>query len=126
MKKDAAFFDVQAPTEMASKISKECSAIQRGTGEKIGNTLMAVTSFVAGFIFAFSLSWRMTLILLCAFPFIALLGMGMGVAMQDGFAEQMRAYAQSAGYAEQALGAIKVVHTYGQEMLEESNYEKYL
>ena len=52
--------------------------------------------------------------------------MGMGVAMQDGFAEQMRAYAQSAGYAEQALGAIKVVHTYGQEMLEESNYEKYL
>jgi hypothetical protein len=27
LKKDAAFFDIQNPTEMASKISKECSAI---------------------------------------------------------------------------------------------------
>jgi len=38
----------------------------------------------------------------------------------------MRAYSQSAGYAEQALSAIKVVHTYGQETLEMSNYNKYL
>ena len=38
----------------------------------------------------------------------------------------MRGYAQSAGYAEQAMYAIKVVHTYGQEQLEEKNYLKYL
>ena len=38
----------------------------------------------------------------------------------------MKAYAQSAGYAEQALNAIKVVHTYGNEELEEKNYFKYL
>jgi ATP-binding cassette subfamily B (MDR/TAP) protein 1 len=38
----------------------------------------------------------------------------------------MKAYAQSAGYAEQALSAIKVVHTYGQELLELKNYGKYL
>ena len=38
----------------------------------------------------------------------------------------MRGYAQSAGYAEQAVYAIKVVHNYDQEMLEERNYLKYL
>lgn len=38
----------------------------------------------------------------------------------------MKAYAQSAGYAEQALQAIKVVQTYGQELLEMKNYNKYL
>ena len=38
----------------------------------------------------------------------------------------MRAYAQSAGYAEQALSAIRVVHSYGQEELEYKNYAKYL
>jgi len=38
----------------------------------------------------------------------------------------MRAYSQSAGYAEQALSAIKVVHSYGQEELENNNYKKYL
>jgi ABC-type multidrug transport system fused ATPase/permease subunit len=38
----------------------------------------------------------------------------------------MKAYSQSAGYADQALQAIKIVHTYGQEKLEEKNYKKYL
>lgn len=38
----------------------------------------------------------------------------------------MKSYGQSAGYAEQALTAIKVVHTYGQELLELKNYTKYL
>ena len=103
LRKDAAFFDEQNPTEMASKISKECSAIQRGTGEKVGNVAMAAASFIAGFAFSFYWGWLFTVILLGAFPFLALMGMGMGIAMQDGFGEQMRAYSQSAGYAEQAL-----------------------
>jgi ABC-type multidrug transport system fused ATPase/permease subunit len=38
----------------------------------------------------------------------------------------MISYGQSAGYAEQALQAVKVVHTYGQEKLELKNYTKYL
>jgi ABC-type multidrug transport system fused ATPase/permease subunit len=38
----------------------------------------------------------------------------------------MKAYSQSAGYAEQALQAIKVVHTYGNELLEVRNYNNYL
>lgn len=38
----------------------------------------------------------------------------------------MKAYAQSAGYAEQALQAIKIVHTYGNELLENKIYSKHL
>lgn len=38
----------------------------------------------------------------------------------------MKAYNQSAGYAEQAISAIKVVHTYGMEKMELENYVKYL
>ena len=38
----------------------------------------------------------------------------------------MKAYSQSAGYADQALNAIKVVFAFGQEETEISNYEKYL
>jgi ATP-binding cassette subfamily B (MDR/TAP) protein 1 len=40
--------------------------------------------------------------------------------------EGMKHYAQSAGYAEQALLAIKVVQTYGREVKESINYNKYL
>lgn len=38
----------------------------------------------------------------------------------------MKAYGQSAGYAEQALNAIRVVVAYGQEKREVQNYQKYL
>lgn len=38
----------------------------------------------------------------------------------------MKAYSQSSGLAEQALSSVKVVHTYGQELLEEKIYCKYL
>jgi hypothetical protein len=38
----------------------------------------------------------------------------------------MKAYGQSAGYAEQALNAIKVVAAFGQEEKEIQNYQKYL
>ena len=38
----------------------------------------------------------------------------------------MKAYAQSAGYAEQALNAIRIVHTFCNEALEHRNYIKFL
>ena len=38
----------------------------------------------------------------------------------------MKAYGQSAGYAEQALNAVRVVTAYGQERKEIQNYNKYL
>jgi ATP-binding cassette subfamily B (MDR/TAP) protein 1 len=38
----------------------------------------------------------------------------------------MKAYGQSAGYADQALNAIRVVAAYSQEEKEVSNYTKYL
>lgn len=111
---------------MASKISKECSAIQRGVGEKVGSIVMNVGSFLFGFVFAFYWGITFTLILLGLLPFMGIAGGLLGVTLGSGLQEQMRAYAQSAGYAEQALNAIKVVHTYGQEKLEETSYCNFL
>lgn len=126
LEKDADFYDRNNPTEMASKISKEISAIQRGTGEKVGSIIQAVAGFILGFVFAFYWGWLLSLILVGALPFMLLVGIAMAASLTVGGSDLMKAYAQSAGYAEQALAAIKVVHTYGQELLEERNYGKYL
>ena len=50
----------------------------------------------------------------------------MSLSFKKSAMEQMKHYAQSAGYAEQALIAIKVVQTYGRELKESMNYNKYL
>jgi len=79
--KDGAFFDANPPTEFSAKMAKETSAIQRGTGEKVGTINMGIWSFVLSFIFAFYWGWFFTLLLLVSFPFIILIGMFMGMAM---------------------------------------------
>lgn len=98
---------------MASKIAKEMAALRRGTGQKVGMTVQAMGSFFFGFAFSFFWGWLMNCILLAFVPVMVLCGVAMAAAMQSGLSEGMKAYSQSAGYAEQALQAIKIVHTYG-------------
>ena len=62
-----------------------------------------------GFLAAFYFGWFFTLILLAATPILVLVSGGMFAALSKGHIEELRAYAQSGGYAEQALSAIKVV-----------------
>ena len=68
----------------------------------------------------------MSCILLVAFPVIFIMTGSLMKAMKSGFTENMKAYGQSAGYAEQALNAIKVVQAFGQEDSEVRNYERHL
>jgi ABC-type bacteriocin/lantibiotic exporter with double-glycine peptidase domain len=110
---DAAYYDEHNPNEFSSKIAKEVSAIQRGLGEKVGNTIMSVSMFFIGFALAFYYGWKFSLILCASIPFVMLSGVGMAMSLESGVNQMMRAYAQSAGYAEQALSAIRVVHSYG-------------
>jgi ATP-binding cassette subfamily B (MDR/TAP) protein 1 len=50
----------------------------------------------------------------------------MGVFMGSKVANQIKAYGQSAGYAEQALSSIKVVIAFGQELTEQATYTSFL
>jgi len=100
LEKDAAFFDTNSPAEMSARISKEISAIQRGLGEKVGNLVMSGWMFVFGFGLAFYWGWLLSLILMGSIPFVALTGVGMAMSLETGLTAGMRAYAQSAGYAE--------------------------
>ena len=110
---DSYYYEEQNPAEIASKITKEIAAIKRGTGPKVGSAIMAISSFVCGLAFSFYWGWLMNVILLGFVPVIVGLGVLMAAALQSGLTEGLKAYSQSAGYAEQALQAIKIVHTYG-------------
>jgi ABC-type bacteriocin/lantibiotic exporter with double-glycine peptidase domain len=90
---DAAFYDENNPNEMSAKIAKEISAIQRGLGEKVGNTIMSVAMFVFGFGLAFYFGWKFSLILLGVFPFLMVTGVGMAMSLESGVTQMMRAYA---------------------------------
>lgn len=124
--KDAAYYDEHNTNQMSAKISKECQAIQRGAGDKTGLIIFGIGSFFVGFAIAFTWGWFMTCLLIVILPLMGLGGSLFALVLSGTLKEQMKAYSQSAGYAEQAIAAIKVVQTYGQELLEMKNYNKYL
>jgi ABC-type multidrug transport system fused ATPase/permease subunit len=98
---------------MSSRISKEVSAIQEGIGRKYGVVLYSYCMCLAGFTTGLYKGWSLALAMLGIAP-IMLVGMGcFGSVMQKRTVESMKAYGQSAGYAEQALSAIRIVVSFG-------------
>lgn len=92
----------------------------------MGTIILAFAMTVAGLAFAFTRGWSFSLVLLVAFPFLGFTTSLMSKVLAKGSQETMKAYGQSAGYADQALNAIRVVAAYGQEEKEVRNYTKYL
>ena len=111
---------------MASKISKEMTVMKRGIGEKLASVFQSIVSFFLSVALGFYWGPILAGIIFATLPALAILAGLIGAVFNTGSVEAMKAYAQSAGYAEQALQSIKVVHTYCQEALELKNYSKNL
>lgn len=68
---------------------------------------------ISGFFVGFYKGWSLAFAMLAIAP-IMLIGMAVfGSVMQKKTIAGMRAYGQSAGYAEQALSAIRIVVSFG-------------
>jgi ATP-binding cassette subfamily B (MDR/TAP) protein 1 len=92
LEKDAAFYDVNVPTAMSSKISKETAAIQRGLSDKIATFIYGISTFFLGLGFSFFYGWFFTCILLVSIPVMAMVGVLIGSIMESGMVEAMKAY----------------------------------
>jgi ABC-type bacteriocin/lantibiotic exporter with double-glycine peptidase domain len=103
LEKDAAYYDIHNQNEVATKISKECSAVQNGLGSKVGEIIGKSIGAVLGIIIAFVYCSEFTLLLIGFFPVLVFTALFYGYLLKKGMAEGMKKYAQSAGYAEQAL-----------------------
>lgn len=100
LNQEIAWFDENNATEIPAKIVREVSMITKALGEKMANILMSLAMSLSGIVFAFTRGWWMALILLFAFPSIMIATILMGESIKKGTSENLKAYAQSAGYAE--------------------------
>ena len=109
LEKDAAFYDEFSPTQMPTKIVKETEQIRAGMGDKIAAVFQAAAMMLCAYTMSFVTGWQLACYLFLSFPVFATLGICFTAALAGGLKEYAKSYAQSAGYAEQALQAIKVV-----------------
>ncbi|CAK9150286.1 unnamed protein product [Ilex paraguariensis] len=117
LRQEVGFFDTQANDssityQVISTISSDSSTIQVTIGEKIPDCLACMSSFFFCLIFAFVLSWRLSL---AALPFTVLFlapGLGFGTLMMNVGMRMIKSYAVAGGIAEQAISSIRIVYSY--------------
>lgn len=100
LNQESAWYDQNNYLEMSSRIAKETDAIADGIGRKYGNVLYSYCMCLSGFATGLYKGWSLSLAMLGIGP-IMLIGMGcFGAVMSKRTLASMKAYGQSAGYAE--------------------------
>jgi ATP-binding cassette, subfamily B (MDR/TAP), member 1 len=126
LKQEQAWFDVNNSNELCAKMTKECMAINLATGEKVGTLLTSLGMCLCGLIIGIVNGWSLALAYLAVGPVLGFGAVNFGGKAVSKFMRGLAGYAQSSGYAEQALSSIKVVLAFGMESIEIKNYTKFL
>ncbi|XP_069637414.1 bile salt export pump isoform X2 [Haliaeetus albicilla] len=125
---DIGWFDDQknSPGALTTRLATDASQVQGATGSQIGMIVNSFTNIGVAMIIAFYFSWKLSLVILCFLPFLALSG-AVQAKMLTGFASQDKKALEATGQiSSEALSNIRTVAGIGKEKMFISNFEKHL
>ncbi|XP_007888070.1 bile salt export pump isoform X2 [Callorhinchus milii] len=98
-----------SPGTLTTRLATDASQVQGATGSQIGMIVNSLTNIGVSLIIAFYFSWKLTLVILCFLPFLALSG-GLQAKMLTGFANQDKQSLEIAGQiSSEALTNIRTI-----------------
>eukprot|EP00064_Thunnus_orientalis_P003859 superscaffoldBa00000333_g3870 len=104
-----------SPGALTTRLATDASQVQGATGSQIGMIVNSLTNIGVAIIMSFYFSWKLTLVILCFLPFIALSG-GFQAKMLTGFAKQDKEAMEAAGQISgEALNNIRTIAGLGKE-----------
>ena len=71
LSQEIGWFDTCGAGELSTRVAELCGKIQDGLGRKVGDSIQYIAQIIGSFAVAFYLSWRLTAVLIAAFPIIA-------------------------------------------------------
>ncbi|XP_067843433.1 bile salt export pump-like isoform X2 [Heptranchias perlo] len=98
-----------SPGTLTMRLATDASQVQGATGSQIGMIVNSLTNIGVSLIIAFYFSWKLTLVILCFLPFLALSG-ALQAKMLTGFANQDKQALEVAGrISSEALSNIRTI-----------------
>ncbi|KAM4560550.1 bile salt export pump isoform 2-T2 [Odontesthes bonariensis] len=111
---------------LTTRLATDASQVQGATGSQIGMIVNSLTNIGVAVIMSFYFSWKLTLLILCFLPFIALSG-GFQAKMLTGFAKQDKQAMEAAGQVSgEALNNIRTIAGLGKEKSFVEMFERHL
>ncbi|KAM8934651.1 bile salt export pump-like [Pelodytes ibericus] len=115
-----------SPGALTTRLATDASQVQGATGSQIGMIVNSITNIGVAMIIAFYFSWKLSLVITCFLPFLALSG-ALQAKMLTGFANQDKHAMESAGrISSEALGNIRTIAGIAKEKKFVDMYEEQL
>ncbi|XP_051532212.1 bile salt export pump-like [Myxocyprinus asiaticus] len=115
-----------SPGALTTRLATDASQVQGATGSQIGMIVNSLTNIGVAIIISFYFSWKLTMVILCFLPFLALSG-GFQAKMLTGFAKQDKEAMEAAGQISgEALNNIRTIAGLGKERKFVEMYETQL
>ena len=112
LSQEQGWFDANNPFEFATKVQAQLEQIEFGIGDKIGQVLQMFSSCILSFVFAFIISWKIALVMLCVAPFILIDIYFLVTALKTGIIMGRKTWEKAGGLAEEMLYNIKTVASF--------------
>uniref|UniRef100_A0A8B9TT77 Bile salt export pump n=1 Tax=Anas platyrhynchos TaxID=8839 RepID=A0A8B9TT77_ANAPL len=125
---DIGWFDDRrnSPGALTTRLATDASQVQGATGSQIGMIVNSFTNIGVAIIIAFYFSWKLSLVIMCFLPFLALSG-AVQAKMLTGFAAQDKKALEATGrISSEALSNIRTVAGIGKEKMFIDTFEKNL
>ena len=109
LSQEVGWFDTCGASELSTQVADLTGKVQDGITRRAGDIVQYTTQFMFSFAAAFYLQWKLTVVLLAAFPTIAISGtllIRAVTAAQNGTADQ---YSQAGGLASQTLKSVRTI-----------------
>lgn len=127
LRQDITFFDMETNTgEVVGRMSGDTVLIQDAMGEKVGKFTQLISTFLGGFIVAFTKGWLLTLVMLSSIPLLVISGGIISLVVSRMASLGQDAYANAATVVEQTIGSIRTVASFTGERQTVVEYNKSL
>lgn len=126
LSKEIAWFELNDPMQLPTRVAESATAMQNGMGRKIGDSIHLVSMALAGIIIGFIKGWQLTLVLIALTPFMAGAGYVSMQVMTKANQSVIAAYAQAGAIAQESLSNIRTVHMFNSISHFTNKYEQAL
>ncbi|XP_024294114.1 ABC-type oligopeptide transporter ABCB9-like isoform X3 [Oncorhynchus tshawytscha] len=122
MRQEIGFFDANHTGDITSRLSSDTTQVSDLISLNINMFLKSMVKGIGFFIFMFGISWKLTLVTIMGFPFIAVISKVYGEYYKRLTKEVQTALAQANQVAEETISAMKTVRSFANEEQEADSY----
>ncbi|KAK9766045.1 hypothetical protein K7432_005165 [Basidiobolus ranarum] len=115
LRQDIAWFDKLGAGEVTTRITSDTHLIQDGISEKFPQSCSYVATFISAFIIAFIRNWKLTLVLSCIIPMIAISVGSLNKFTSKFVKRALDHYSISGTLAEEVISSIRTATAFGQQ-----------